>query len=594
MIFGSPTSQTRCTNEIIESLLGQDISAGGTERTFLRRQKAIEADENRRTNMAVQTMLEKDLLDTSDDDVVCTKIQTKRDGKVSKKNSYSSQIQSGNSMKTDINYDGSSDQVDESSSAGSSAAAEKECSQKKRKREKKTSIDSHQSSSRQDDINIEDELLEVVGDEIIEEFSDSKEDDDDNSDSEIQQNESKLTSSTDQNTTKRKYKKEHIEENIKDLMLIDRILAIRMKLPVDIITTSNKNAVVHDLCGSSGSGSSKGSSDSVSENLQRKEGCNEPTDIVDSGSVEESKESSILTVKSENNSETPILTTECSAGIGTTSEDSLTIKKENTYIIRTPPVSKRELLVKYFGKSYRALSWVDEEELKNSESGENKLKGFLRTFKRKGEPELDAITADSPPFSLENIIDFDWLEIERIVAIHEEIIGAPGSVNKHPPRTMNTASLSDIPDIPGKELPKTAEIAFVKWRGLGYGECTWEIWSEVANEELLIAQCRAKEVEVDSIALERANKNEKCQRSKDSLSVNDRLNLLSGKSLDREDIPVRDVVLRDYQLQGINWLLFQWTQGRSCLLADEMGLGMSCQSVLHTYIHTYVHTDIHT
>ena len=45
------------TNEVIESLLEQDISAGGTERTFLRRQKAIEADENRRTNMAVESML---------------------------------------------------------------------------------------------------------------------------------------------------------------------------------------------------------------------------------------------------------------------------------------------------------------------------------------------------------------------------------------------------------------------------------------------------------------------------------------------------------------------------------------------------------
>ena len=53
----------------------------------------------------------------------------------------------------------------------------------------------------------------------------------------------------------------------------------------------------------------------------------------------------------------------------------------------------------------------------------------------------------------------------------------------------------------------------------------------------------------------------------------DLVNMLPGKALSREDIPVRNVSLRDYQVQGINWLLFQWTQGRSCLLADEMGLG---------------------
>ena len=36
---------------------------------------------------------------------------------------------------------------------------------------------------------------------------------------------------------------------------------------------------------------------------------------------------------------------------------------------------------------------------------------------------------------------------------------------------------------------------------------------------------------------------------------------------------MRNVELRDYQLEGVKWLLYQWTAGRSCLLADEMGLG---------------------
>jgi chromodomain-helicase-DNA-binding protein 7 len=31
--------------------------------------------------------------------------------------------------------------------------------------------------------------------------------------------------------------------------------------------------------------------------------------------------------------------------------------------------------------------------------------------------------------------------------------------------------------------------------------------------------------------------------------------------------------LRDYQLQGVQWLLKCWYQKRSCILADEMGLG---------------------
>jgi SNF2 family DNA or RNA helicase len=31
--------------------------------------------------------------------------------------------------------------------------------------------------------------------------------------------------------------------------------------------------------------------------------------------------------------------------------------------------------------------------------------------------------------------------------------------------------------------------------------------------------------------------------------------------------------LRSYQLEGVNWLLFNWWNRRSCIIADEMGLG---------------------
>merc|ERR1711953_577354 len=38
-------------------------------------------------------------------------------------------------------------------------------------------------------------------------------------------------------------------------------------------------------------------------------------------------------------------------------------------------------------------------------------------------------------------------------------------------------------------------------------------------------------------------------------------------------------VLRPYQLEGVNWLLFSWYNGRNCILADEMGLGKTIQSL---------------
>lgn len=38
-------------------------------------------------------------------------------------------------------------------------------------------------------------------------------------------------------------------------------------------------------------------------------------------------------------------------------------------------------------------------------------------------------------------------------------------------------------------------------------------------------------------------------------------------------------VLRDYQLEGLNWMVWNWYHRRNCILADEMGLGKTVQSV---------------
>ena len=37
--------------------------------------------------------------------------------------------------------------------------------------------------------------------------------------------------------------------------------------------------------------------------------------------------------------------------------------------------------------------------------------------------------------------------------------------------------------------------------------------------------------------------------------------------------------LRSYQLEGLNWLIFNWYTRQNCILADEMGLGKTVQSI---------------
>jgi chromodomain-helicase-DNA-binding protein 7 len=38
-------------------------------------------------------------------------------------------------------------------------------------------------------------------------------------------------------------------------------------------------------------------------------------------------------------------------------------------------------------------------------------------------------------------------------------------------------------------------------------------------------------------------------------------------------------VLRDYQVEGLNWLVNNWRRNANCILADEMGLGKTAQTV---------------
>jgi len=41
--------------------------------------------------------------------------------------------------------------------------------------------------------------------------------------------------------------------------------------------------------------------------------------------------------------------------------------------------------------------------------------------------------------------------------------------------------------------------------------------------------------------------------------------------------------LHPYQLEGLNWLRFSWSQDTNTILADEMGLGKTIQAIAFLY-----------
>ena len=111
------------------------------------------------------------------------------------------------------------------------------------------------------------------------------------------------------------------------------------------------------------------------------------------------------------------------------------------------------------------------------------------------------------------------------------------------------------------------ELWLVKWRGLGYDQCTWED-AAIAGEKH-IAAYRQRAATVAARTSGGADASPKGASSTDDVPetfTEGRPPVAGGRAL------------RDYQRDGVRWLRYNYTQGRSVMLGDEMGLGKTAQS----------------
>lgn len=105
----------------------------------------------------------------------------------------------------------------------------------------------------------------------------------------------------------------------------------------------------------------------------------------------------------------------------------------------------------------------------------------------------------------------------------------------------------------------------VKWKGLSYAEATWEKDVDIAFGQDAIDEYKAREaanmVQGKSVDFQR-------KRSRGSL-----------RKLEEQPEWLKGGKLRDYQLEGLNFLVNSWRNDTNVILADEMGLGKTVQSV---------------
>lgn len=112
-----------------------------------------------------------------------------------------------------------------------------------------------------------------------------------------------------------------------------------------------------------------------------------------------------------------------------------------------------------------------------------------------------------------------------------------------------------------------------KWQGLPYSECTWEDskFIEKFNKKIEEYYQRQQSECIPSKAC-------KVLRNRPKFTAIKEQPCYLGNNSSTED-QASVLELRDYQLDGLNWLVYSWCKQNSVILADEMGLGKTIQTI---------------
>jgi superfamily II DNA or RNA helicase len=245
------------------------------------------------------------------------------------------------------------------------------------------------------------------------------------------------------------------------------------------------------------------------------------------------------------------------AGAEAAGARAVSLDIDNLVSNNAPPVI--EYLVKWQSRAYLHTEWVDEELLLTDYKAVRKLQHYLkklgiceRSFGVEG-------NVDEEPFNP------SYLEVDRILEEQVEYIEEGGETGAGAGGGGGGGGGGASSSLGGaiQQVKKTRSWFRCKWRFLPYLESTWELAEYLTDADRdHIARYRRFNVEP---------KPEKCTP-------------ITPKGMQFSKIKTspkfkNELTLRSYQLEGVNWLVFQWHQQRSCILADEMGLGKTCQTV---------------
>jgi chromodomain-helicase-DNA-binding protein 7 len=232
-------------------------------------------------------------------------------------------------------------------------------------------------------------------------------------------------------------------------------------------------------------------------------------------------------------------------------------------------------LVKWRGQSYLHVSWEMKGDIERVDpQGKVKIKRFLQSplppllfgdasKVKGGDDDDDDLEEDDIEY-----FNPDYSEIHRIISCDT-------------PNTPHSLchSVNDLKSMAEDTDDTEYDVRyFVKWRGLPYSECSWEIWGDIKyyTDEVYAFWQRQRPPKLSAFSVKHP-------------AIQDYSPLVKSPVFGIPEVEVDGsndelkgeggLTMRDYQLEGVNWLLWNWWHKRPCILADEMGLGKTIQSV---------------
>lgn len=205
-----------------------------------------------------------------------------------------------------------------------------------------------------------------------------------------------------------------------------------------------------------------------------------------------------------------------------------------------PDWNEIEFLIKWKGQSHLHCQWKSFSELQNL-SGFKKVLNYTKKVMEDVRYRKAISREEIEVNDVSKEMDLDLIkqnsQVERIIA----------------DRISKDSSGNVIPEY------------LVKWQGLSYAEATWEKDVDIAFAQESIDEYKAREA-----AMAVQGKMVDFQRKKSKASL---------RKLDEQPEWLKGGKLRDYQLEGLNFLVNSWRNDTNVILADEMGLGKTVQSV---------------